>query len=152
MKGVVNMGIPILKNGSVSETSHLRNRNSVSISETCGFDSLLMLIMQGVSVSQEFKTIVKESDIYLGNLCLQILLEGKILNKHYVKRYEFLKGLTITKKEFNTRYLKTYNCRSNVAHLSEFLFRKLSPSHAMTKIVSNVNPKPSEIAYTPQSM
>lgn len=65
MKGVCNINIPILKNGSFCNSLAITNTLRGTITETFALDSLLMLTMQGLSMSTYFKSDIQKSERFL---------------------------------------------------------------------------------------
>lgn len=120
-------------NGNCCNPLLLQGNCRSTISETCAFDSLLILCIQGIVMSDHFRCSVDDSKTPFKNLCLKIIDDDKLLQRHYEERFNILREIPIIKKIKTTIYIQSYNSRVNVSHLSEFLLEKLSPSVTTVK-------------------
>lgn len=135
------MGIPIMKNGSCCD-SFKDGKKRVLVTNTCAFDSILLLVMQALNLFPSFKELIEESENEMGKLALTMISDGKMMAKHYKTRFELLKSLWIYHDQLQkNRFLTSLKCEVNAAHLSEFLFGDISSSYTMINECQNCNHK-----------
>lgn len=113
--------LPLIPNGLSSPDLKIK-AIKYYVSNTCAFDALVTLIMQGAKISQTFRLFLSTADVPTAKLALQILESGKIEKKHYKLRFDILYSVSFIEKLINTQKIVSLNAECNVAHLSEVLF------------------------------
>lgn len=132
-----NIGIPILRNGSICSATTMDSEQIV-VRETCAFDSIVHIIVNSITMHENYKTYLNEfisSNDFI-KLITDIVTRGKIIAKDYSARAKILCNIPIFNKTMCTRSISSINANCNAAHLSEYLFKNI-PSSTTTYNCNN---------------
>jgi len=132
LKNITSRNLPLIINGSKCK-SMSKEGITMTVQETCAFDSLLQLVISGIA-THTYREAIESCNDDIFKLARSILKDGRLHPIHYTERAFILENLSFFRDTVSiyTRDIKRLNTNCNAAHLAEHLFIN-APSYVFVK-------------------
>ena len=118
----------LMLNGNILDSLKYSGPHNIHVYNTCAFDSLIHIIIFGMSINFNFLNSIESSSDKAMKLALDIFRSKKVKMCHYYYRSKFLYGSKKFKEDEGTQdegfeHIKFVNCFSNLHNLTHSFLR-----------------------------